>query len=210
MSSQIRAPGRIELIAAIRAAGATIAFATLVACQQEHGPRTINAFMEDGLARDGVLARCNQDPAASERDVECDNARRAAAAVAARDADAARPRSGDLARQSERKMLAMRERDSRTQEAQVQAAADERAQSDAKYEAQWREQSAAGRTASANKVDDEFDFVPARPLLQIAAVAPPTSDLTIVAPELDTKAVAIIPRPFRGAADADKGAQAPR
>lgn len=177
-----------------------------MACQQGHGPRTVNAFMEDGLARDGVLARCNQD-AASERDVECDNARRAAAAVAARDADAARARSGDLARQSERKMLAMRERDSRTQQAQVQAAVDERTQNDAKYEAQWREQSSAGRTASANDVDADFDFVPARPSLAVAAVAPPTSDLTIVAPELDSNAVAIIPRPFR---DTDKGAQAPR
>jgi len=194
----------------MRAAGATITFATLVACQQGHGPRTVNVFMEDGLARDGVLARCNQDPAASEHDVECDNARRAAAAVAARDADAGRTRSGDLARQSERKMIAMRERDSRTQEAQVHAAADERAQNDANYEAQWREQSSAGRTASANEVDADFDFVPARrPSLQVAAVAPPTSDLRIVAPELDSNAVAIIPRPFRDAG-ADKGAQPPR
>ena len=38
--------------------------------------------MEDGLARDGVLTRCNQDRDATLTDVECANARRAAAAVA--------------------------------------------------------------------------------------------------------------------------------
>jgi hypothetical protein len=207
VSPQIRAPGRIDLIAALRAAGATIALATLVACQQGHEPRTASDFMEDGLARDGVLARCNGDAAASRRDVECDNARRAAAAVAAGDTDVDRTRSADLARQSERKMLAMRERDSREQQAGAQAAADARAQTDAQYEAQWREQNSAGKTASANDVDTDFEFVPARPSLKVAAVAPPASDLTIVPPELQSSDVAIItPRPFR-AADPNKGAQ---
>jgi hypothetical protein len=206
VSAQIRAPGRIDLIAALRAAGATIALATLVACQQGHESRTVSDFREDGLARDGVLARCNHDAAASQHDVECDKARRAAA-VAAADPDAERTRSTDLARQSERKMLAMRERDSREQQAEVQAAADERAHSDAEYEAQWRDQNSAGKTASVNDADADFDFVSARPLLKVAAVAPPASDLTIVAPELQSSDVAI-PRPFR-AVSADKGAQPP-
>ena len=156
--------------------------------------------MEDGLAREGVLARCGQDPEASKSDVECDNARRAAAAIAAADAGDERQRSADLARQSERKMLAMRERDSQAQKAEAQAAADARAQSDADYEAQWRAQNAAGRTASANDVTD-YDFVPVRPTLQVAAVAPPKSELTIVAPELKSSDVAIVPRPFRAADD---------
>ena len=164
--------------------------------------------MEDGLAREGVLARCNQDVEASKSDVECENARRAAAAIAATDAADDHKRSADLARQSERKMIAMRERDTHAQQAEEQAAAEARAQSDADYEAQWRQQSAAGRTASANDVTTDYDFVPVRPSLQVAAVAPPKSDLTIVAPELQSSDVAIIPRPFR-AAD-DKGAQAPR
>ncbi|HEX5049563.1 MAG TPA: EexN family lipoprotein [Gammaproteobacteria bacterium] len=189
--------------------GATIALATLVACQQERGPRTVSSFMDDGLAREGVLARCNQDAEASKSDVECDNARRAAAAIAAADAADDHKHSADLARQSERKMLAMRERDSQAQHAEARAEAEARAQSDADYEAQWREQSSAGRTASANDVSTDYDFVPARPTLQAAAVAPPKGDVTIVAPELKSSDVAIIPRPFRPA-DADKGAQPPR
>jgi hypothetical protein len=209
VSPKIRAPGRIDLIAALQAVGATIALATLVACQQEQGPRTVSRFMDDGLAREGVLARCNQDVEAAKSDVECDNARRAAAAIAAADAGDESKRSADLTRQSERKMLAMRERDSQAQKAEAQAAADARAQTDADYEAQWRAQNAAGRTASANDAASDYEFVPVRPSLQVAAVTPPKGDLTIVAPELKSSDVAIIPRPFR-AADSDKGAQAPR
>ena len=159
--------------------------------------------MDDGLARDGVLARCNQD-ADRHQDVECENARRAAAALAATAANGDGARSADLARESERKMLAMRERDTRAQQAVVQAEEAQRAQTEAAYEAQWR-----GQSASPASADDEFAFVAARPSLKVAAVAPPPSELTIVPPEIDTREVAIIPRPFR-TADADTGAQALR
>jgi hypothetical protein len=161
--------------------------------------------MEDGLARDGVLARCNQDAEAAKQDVECENARRAAAAVAANAATSDKARSADLARESERKMLAMRERDTREQQAEAQAEAAARAQSEAEYEAQWRAQSAGGASAGEENADG-FAFVPARPALKVAAVAPPRGDLTIVAPELNTQDVAIIPRPFRPVT-ADNGAQ---
>jgi hypothetical protein len=161
--------------------------------------------MEDGLARDGVLARCNADAEAAKQDVECENARRAAAAVAANAAASDQARSADLARESERKMLAMRERDTRAQQAEAQAEAAARAQSEAEYEAQWRAQSAGGASAGEENADG-FAFVPARPALKVAAVAPPRGDLTIGAPELDTRDVAIIPRPFRPVT-ADNGAQ---
>src|SRR5262245_33458389 len=82
VSAQIRAPGRIRLIAVMRAASAVIALAALaVACGREHEPRTFSEFREDGLARDGVLAGCEQDADKAKNDVECENARRAAAAV---------------------------------------------------------------------------------------------------------------------------------
>jgi hypothetical protein len=101
----------------------------------------------------------------------------------------------------------MRERDTRAQQAEAQAEAAARAQSDADYEAQWRAQSANAGAASAGGEDvDDFAFVPARPALKVAAVEPPRGDLTIVAPELDTRDVAIIPRPFRPVT-ADNGAQ---
>ena len=93
-------------------------------------------------------------------------------------------------------MLALRVNDIRTRQAETQAAADARVQSDAEYEAQWARQS-AGHTVS--MTDTDFDFVPVRPPLQVAALAPPKSDFAIVAPELDIQNVAIVPRPFLAA-----------
>jgi hypothetical protein len=77
------------------------------------------------------------------------------------------------------------------------------------YEAQWRDSKAGGATPAAGDAsEDAFNFVPGRPSLELAAVAPPASDLDIAAPELERSDVAIIPRPFR---TADAGTtQAPR
>lgn len=97
--------------------------------------------MEDGLAREGVLARCNQDRAATLDDVECINARRAAAVVALEEE---RSRAVDLARESERKLIALREQAEREVEAARRAVAEARAAAEAAYEARWR---GAGRGA---------------------------------------------------------------
>jgi hypothetical protein len=77
--------------------------AGLAACAPQPEPRTVSEFMEDGLARDGVLARCNQDREATLTDAECANARRAAAAVAL---EAERGREPKLERESEVKLAA--------------------------------------------------------------------------------------------------------
>jgi hypothetical protein len=77
--------------------------AGLAACAPQPEPRTALEFMEDGLARDGVLARCNQDREATLADAECANARRAAAAVAL---EAERGREPELERESEVKLAA--------------------------------------------------------------------------------------------------------
>jgi len=61
--------------------------------------------MEDGLARDGVLTRCNENREATLNDEECSNARRAAATLAL---EAERARAPALEQQSEAKMVAMR------------------------------------------------------------------------------------------------------
>lgn len=82
--------------------------AVLVACAPKPEPRTVLDFMDDGLARDGVLARCNQNREETLHDEECVNARRAAATLAL---EAERARAPALERQSEAKMLALRERE---------------------------------------------------------------------------------------------------
>ena len=56
--------------------------AVLVACAPQSEPRTVSDFMDDGLARDGVLTRCNQNREETLTDEECANARRAAATLA--------------------------------------------------------------------------------------------------------------------------------
>src|SRR5690606_2359939 len=44
-------------------------------------PRSYDFFLNDSIARDGTLARCDRDPVAAQTDIECANARRAALAV---------------------------------------------------------------------------------------------------------------------------------
>jgi hypothetical protein len=86
-------------------------------------PLTFSDFVDDPIAREGTLARCNNDRAATRGDRECTEARRAAAAVAAQRQTA---RSEELARESERKRAAVRAR----------AAAEERAHREARAEAE--------------------------------------------------------------------------
>lgn len=187
------------------------------ACSQDGPrPRSFEVFMEDGLAREGVLARCNQDRDATFDDVECSNARRAAAALAGERDEG---RSADLAAASERKLAAMRAASARAEQAAQDAAAAAQAAAAAAYEAQWRagkvsaEDVANGTGARApafgaplgpvlpSMRDDtvynveSLSQVPMRPELELAAVMPPQSE--IVRPELEIEQAAIIPRPFR-------------
>lgn len=82
--------------------------AVLVACAPKSEPRTVFDFMDDGFAREGVLTRCSQNRDETLNDVECNNARRAAATIAL---EGERERAPALERQSEAKMVAMRERE---------------------------------------------------------------------------------------------------
>lgn len=92
--------------------------------------------MEDAIAREGALARCNQDRDATLNDIECANARRAAAALAVREEH---DRRAQLALESQRKLLALRARAAMEQEAAARAAAAQRAAEEAAYEARWRD-----------------------------------------------------------------------
>jgi hypothetical protein len=184
-------------IAVARVAGVLAVTAWLAACQQPARPRSYEFFMEDGLAREGVLARCNQDRKASVDDQECDNARRAAATLGA---SGERERTENYERQSSRKLEELRDRSARKQQADDQAAAAAQAAEKEAYEAQWRDKEAAATGAgpiSDNGADERESLsqLPARPELKIAAIDPPKADVQPQKPEIEHAAV--IPRPFR-------------
>jgi hypothetical protein len=189
------------------------------ACDQQAArPRSFEYFKEDGLAREGALVRCNQDRAATENDIECANARRAAVAVAAQ---VEASRRGERAAESERKLAALRDRVGREDLALQEAEAAARAAADAAYEAQWRdlkdEKDAAGAvpaepTARPHSfgaplgtmlpsMRDEAAFsleslsqVPARPELALAALSPPVAE--IGKPQVQIEQSAMTPSAF--------------
>jgi hypothetical protein len=183
-------------IAVARVVGAVAVTVWFAACQQPAKPRSYEFFMEDGLAREGVLARCNQDRNASVDDQECENARRAAAAIGA---TGERERTAKNERESSRKLEALRDRAARQQQADEQAAAAAKAAEKDAYDAQWRDKNAAGSGAgpTSDNVDDRESLsqLPARPELKIAAIDPPKGDVQPQKPEIEHAAV--IPRPFR-------------
>jgi hypothetical protein len=185
-------------IAVARIVGALAVTVWLAACQQAAKPRSYEFFMEDGLAREGVLARCNQDRKASLDNPECDNARRAAAAVGA---TGETERAQNYERESSRKLEALRDHAARQQHAEEQAAAAAQAAEKDAYEAQWRDKSSAaangaGPTSDAGADEREsLSQLPARPELKIAAVEPPKADIQPQKPEIEHAVV--IPRPFR-------------
>jgi hypothetical protein len=91
----------------LRSGLAPLIAVVLAACAPQPEPRTVFDFMDDGFAREGVLTRCNQNREETLNDVECINARRAAATLAL---EAERARAPELEQQSEAKLLALRER----------------------------------------------------------------------------------------------------
>jgi hypothetical protein len=162
---------------------ATLLFAaTVAACSPQPGPRSVLDFMEDGLARDGVLTRCNSGR--DDGDVECANARRAAATLAI---EAERERSVDFERESERKLAAVR---------------DHQGSPDSGI--------AGGNGAPVfgtpvgrvmPSMTELEVFAESAPLgrhnVEVAAAEPPTNDIEAFTPEIELADVAVIPRPFR-------------
>ena len=84
---------------------AAVAMLCLLAGCEEPQPITFAEFMDDDIARDGTLARCNEDREATLADIECANARRAAAAIALREE---RARREALELESEQKLAQLR------------------------------------------------------------------------------------------------------
>jgi hypothetical protein len=189
----------------------------MVACAPEPEPRSVVDFMEDGLARDGVLARC-ADHDATLSEVECANARRAAATLAA-ESDSGRAEALEL--ESERKLVALRQRSEREASAERDAAAASLAAAEAAYEARWRDPSGVRGAPGGNASPAPAFGAPVGPLmpsmtesslfdvyaeasdplgrrsLEVADAEPPANDLQIASPEIELADLAIIPRPFQ-------------
>jgi hypothetical protein len=98
--------------------------------------------MEDSFAREGTLARCNQDREGTANNAECINARRAASNVAAR-ADEALREQRDA--ESEILRAAASDRAASAQIASERAAVAARENAEAEYDAQWEEVEASAQ-----------------------------------------------------------------
>lgn len=234
MSAQRVIEGKIQLSAA---AFMIVVAALLCAGCGQHEPRSFQDFMDDAIARDGALARCNEDREATLDDIECSNARRAAAAVAVA---IERARSAELELQSERKLAALRDRTAIQQQAELRAAAQAKADAEAAYDAQWVDASAEqaqdfeiAASVDTNAGGDARSFGPRIGEAVLAAdrrafdysvyaryeghIPPrPTLELAAVTPPASDLHIArpeldldevVIPRPFRDAANGGSASQ---
>lgn len=130
------------------ALGAGLGLCLLVAACEQPEPRNFSVFMEDSIARDGTLARCNQDPDGTADDIECAHARRAAVSIALRQE---RERREALEIESQRKIeQLMQEMLERERIAREEALAAARAEREA-YEALWRERGVEPDQASGSE-----------------------------------------------------------
>jgi hypothetical protein len=127
--ADIRRPRRNRVLV-----GGLIGACLIVTACNEPRPRTYTEFMEDAFAREGTLVRCNTDRDATTNDLECANARRAAATVALLEE---RARREALEAESERLRTELRDRIAQQQEAERRADALRQAVLQAAYDAQW-------------------------------------------------------------------------
>ncbi|HEY8520432.1 MAG TPA: EexN family lipoprotein [Gammaproteobacteria bacterium] len=187
-------------------------------------PRSYNDFMADPVLRAGTIARCNQDRDASLHDVECANARRAAATVAVMEE---RERREQLERESQRKLEELRALMALQQERERQAAEAARAAAEAAYEQLWVDPDAPQQDpaaeggplnlalsdgAPATVTQPPLDpapagAVPAPAPAEIAGPTPiPPADVDPPAPAEPRQEAFAIPRPFRDAPRAEDSA----
>lgn len=186
----------------------------LAACDEPQ-PRTFTDFMEDRIAMEGTLARCELDGRESLKDIECANARRAEAAIALR---RERERRVELERESERKLAALKQQiEARDQAAYAAALAAEEAEK-AAYEEQWKAgfkpaDIASPGEASAALFPTQADAAPTPSDADSAAPAQPTPAPNPIVAPIDAEPIVAsgdpeprleevaIPRPFRRSED---------
>jgi len=159
----------------VRFLAVTVLAGLVAACQgPQPGARTFYDFKEDGVARDGVLSRCDKAPSATADDLECIAARRAAAAVAL---EQERARADGLGRQSERKLVALRDRSARQEQSEPAVPASGTPAFGAPLGSVLPSMSDAGK--------DPYDIqFPGRPAFELGEIAPPSSEVEIVQPQL--------------------------
>lgn len=207
MANQYTLPGGFSRVPGALGLGASLCLAGLVlsGCAKPP-PRTYTDFMEDRIAREGTLARCNQLSEEAEGGIECANARRAAMAIALREE---REKRETLERESERKLAALRAQLEERERAAREAAAAAEAAKLAAYEAQWRDtppgsgpnpaaDSAATPDALPAAASEDFGAAsPAGRLESDAASAVPAPGVAGPAEPEATAEAAAVPRPFR-------------
>lgn len=110
-----------------------LACLALAACE-EPAPRTFADFMEDRIAMDGTLARCNENRDEAQYDIECANASRAQAALAL---ERERERRAELERESKRKIEQLTREMAERQRIAREAAAEALRQEREAYERRW-------------------------------------------------------------------------
>ncbi len=156
--------------------------ALLAACIEEPQPRSFTEFMDDGIAREGVLIRCNEDRVATVKDPECVNARRAAAAIAAQEDEQQR---AELDAQSEARLLAVRQRYDDQQAAERQAEIAAVVEEELAYESQWVDTSGEDPQAVAAPAHTPMESkstaqVPSlEPVVLPASVRPPLTTIRL-------------------------------
>lgn len=142
----------------------------LAGCSAEIRPRSFMQFMDDSIAREGTLARCNQDREATAGDAECINARRAASTLAARADEELREQreaNSDVLR------AAVRDREGYAQAAARRAEAAAQVTADAEFESQWRVaqenvQAQAAQPGYAEPSAATLDFIELPPSASVA------------------------------------------
>jgi hypothetical protein len=210
----------------LRTAGMMLVFAGLLAaCHAPRSePRSYFDFMEDGIAREGVLARCNRDRDATLNDLECSNARRAAAALAI---EQEHNRSDALAQESQRKLAALRNRADREQRAELEEQAVARKEAELAYERRWPNpdgQQAPAEPATATESAPAFGAPlgrvlpsisgdapplevsdvgapPSRPSFGAVVAEPPSNEIEILKPQVQPEDVKVVPQHLRAAAE---------
>jgi len=166
----------------LTAVSAVVALVGLVAACQgpQPGARNFYDFKEDSVARDGVLSRCDKASNATAEDLECIAARRAAAAVAI---EQERTRADHLDRQSERKLVALRDRSARQEQS-------EKAPTAATGAPAFGAPLGGVLPSMSDPGKDPYDIqFPGPPTFELGEVTPPSSEVEIVQPTLEIEDV---------------------
>ncbi len=170
-----------------------VLIACLIAgCSAELRPRSYLQFMEDSIAREGTLARCNQDREATANDAECINARRAASTIAARaDEDLREQREAN----SDMLRAAVRDRADYVQNAARRAAAAAQVTAEAEFEAQWR---VAQENVQAAQFGNNAEFVEPSAVALDFIELPPSASIALPYVQLPASAQRreLIPEPM--------------